>query len=272
MSQQTVDCLDVCGACCRKETAKRRKGRCMLFKRFALQEIDRRYNMYEDIMLPEEKEAVQQVKEKFTNGLYRSICAFDYVGTFYSPISPTFHLLPYAYMLFCGKDQTSVCCWLPFFIYIICFWYCLLLSDIVIMLLFYPVILIFELLLMLCSFLCHFGVNRLKNKGVFVYSFNVRLFSAVASDSSSSPSIDGDVTTNTLTLTSQDVECSVSIDHFPFRRVLRQHPITKIFKDMDMDTYNFGDIDGLEVTDQDIERYEQIQGSLQQQANQIISK
>lgn len=76
------------------------------------------------------KQAVQQIKKKFTNGLYRSIFTIDCVGTFYSPINPTFHLSPYAYMLFfpatqvlaklfcqrvCVKDQTRVCCWLIYF-------------------------------------------------------------------------------------------------------------------------------------------------------------
>ena len=284
MSQQTVECWDICGACCRTETAKRRKGRCVLFKRLALQEIDRRYNMYENIMLPEEKEAVQQVKKKFMNGLYRSIFAFDYVGTFYLPFSPIFHLLPYAYMLLfpatqvlarlfcqrvCGKDQIRVCFWLPLFIYIICFWPFLLIGELVIMFLFYPLILIFELLLMLCSFLCYFGVYCLKNKGVFKYSFKVTLILAMASASRAT----GVDSANIVTLTLSDVASSVSIDHYPFRRVVRPHPITKIFKDMDMDTYNFGDIDGLEVTDQDIEQYEklyQIQASLQQEVNQMI--
>ena len=147
----------------------------------------------------------------------------------------------------CGKDQKKVFCWLSFFNYLTCFGPLIpFLIDLSIMLSCYPLILIFEFLfflLMLCSFLCYFGVYRLKNKGVFVYSFKVTLIGVA-----SIPCC-GDMMTHTITLTLQYDVSSVSIDHYPFRRVLQTNPIKKIFKDMDMDIYNFGDIDGLELMD-----------------------
>ena len=218
--------------------------------------------------------------------MYRYIKVSEVVGTFYTPFSIFFYILPSLHILFfpltqllarslwtrlCGKDQELR---LSYYFILILFSPLLPLipiCDVCIMLL-YPIVAILEILLMLCSFLCCFGLCRLYENGWFEYSFKVRLVTAKASASKSYRQGNKQIT-RTAKLKIQDVASEVEITNYPIRRFLKKRPIAEIFRDMEMDYYTFGDIDGLEVTQSDIERYRtlvQVQNLLQEKAESLV--
>ncbi len=243
-------------------------GREVLFKKMALEELDRRYKKHEGSLLPEEREAVEQVIERFRNGAYRRISFKQSVGTFYLPFSLLFTALLDAFKLFfpttqylalnqcielCKKDQRPSWYMSSFFRLCVVVSFGVIgfvIMDIIFMLIFYPLVVLVELVLLLCSFLLCYGFYMLDKKGVFVYSFHVNLVIAQAC----ATRWYGDAT-YVVGLSQQDLATKVAITHAPLRRILCTQPLAKIFKDMDMETYTFGTLEGRQVAQEDVTRY-----------------
>ena len=88
MEQQEVSSFESFCGCGDPQTVKRRRARYVLFKQLVLEEIEKRCQKYEANLLPEEKEAIEEVKEKFSRGNYCCIYVpHSFVGTFYTPFS-----------------------------------------------------------------------------------------------------------------------------------------------------------------------------------------
>uniref|UniRef100_A0A1X7U8W0 Uncharacterized protein n=1 Tax=Amphimedon queenslandica TaxID=400682 RepID=A0A1X7U8W0_AMPQE len=60
MEQQEVSSFESFCGCCDPQTVKRRRARYVLFKQLVLEEIEKRSRKYEDKLLPEEKEAIEE--------------------------------------------------------------------------------------------------------------------------------------------------------------------------------------------------------------------
>ena len=103
MERQEVSSIESFCGCCDPQLVKRRRARYVLYKQLVLEEIEKCCQKYEDKLLPEEKEAIEEVKEKFSRGNYSNIQAMQHiVGTFYHPVSLLSLIYPRAllYILF----------------------------------------------------------------------------------------------------------------------------------------------------------------------------
>ena len=92
MKQQPVDCFQCLAAGCSSKRVRKQYARQALFKRLTLEELERRYKKHKSRLRPEEDQTVRQVIDKFKEGWYIAILALDWIGTFYSPVSPLFTL------------------------------------------------------------------------------------------------------------------------------------------------------------------------------------
>ena len=251
MEQQEVSSCDSFCACCDPQSIKRRRARYVLFKQLALEEIEKRCQKYEDKLLPEEKEAIEEVKKKFSRGNYYNIQVYDGVGTFYAPVSIilsriySFPLLfPVSYLTYWiigvlrlkYKHNAFYINILAIFLLILaisCLW-----TDIFTVLLVFPFILLFlliELALLAISIIFCYGFYFLSSHGVLHYRFIICLRFTI----SKKPREDRVIRT---------------IRHAPFRR-LYSRPIRNIFYDMNIRDYDFGEINGQLVTQDGINSY-----------------
>ena len=129
MNQQPVSCFDWLFAGCSSKRVRRKYARRALFMRFTVEELERRYQKHMSRLRPEEDQAVRQVIDKFKKGWYTAIGSFEWIGTFYSPLSPLFTLLflnfreilsmPFTCAFckgLCRKGTPSICtiCLLPY--------------------------------------------------------------------------------------------------------------------------------------------------------------
>ena len=92
MKKQPVSIFEWFKACCSSKRARRKYTRRALFKRFTVEELERRYQKHMSSLRPEEDQAVRQTIDQFKKGWYTAILAFEWIGTFYSPVSPLFTL------------------------------------------------------------------------------------------------------------------------------------------------------------------------------------
>ena len=204
------------------------ESRVLLFQKSALEELNYRYKRYEGIMLLEEKQAMQQVMEKFQNGLYISITLTQSIGTFYSPVSLVFTLLRFGCRLLFPATQS----WMRWVGFVprrqnlrLIFFCLFILFDIIIMLVVYPLLLIIELVLILCSFIFCYGLFMLYKYGMFVYSFKVYLVTDARNQRNF---------TTPFQFTEKVLAANVSITRAPLKRILCTQPVAKMFKDMNI--------------------------------------
>ena len=138
MKKQPVSIFEWFKACCSSKRVRRKYARRALFKRFTVEELEHRYQKHMFSLRPEEDQAVKQVIDDFKKGWYIEILAFEWIGTFYSPVSSLFTLffiffrdpiavlMPFTYIFCkgsCRKGTPSIsriCCMLTLFP-IICF-------------------------------------------------------------------------------------------------------------------------------------------------------
>ncbi|XP_019855637.1 PREDICTED: uncharacterized protein LOC109584368 [Amphimedon queenslandica] len=237
MEQQEVSSFESFCGCCDPQTVKRRRARYVLFKQLVLEEIEKRSRKYEDKLLPEEKEAIEEVKEKFSRGNYSKIkVSRNHVGTFYTPITlilSTIHpgemlplLFPTCYTLYWTiktlrmQDQSCACLMytlLPITLFLMVF---------------------VELALLAISIVFCYGFYFLSSYGVLHYTFQISL---IEQDFGIFKKAHKDTVRRT-------------IRHAPFRR-LYSRPIFNIFQDMEIVTYDFGEINGQLVTQDGINSY-----------------
>ena len=255
MEQQEVSSYELFCGCCDPQSVKRRKARYVVYKQLVLEEIEKRCQKYEDKLLPEEKEAIEEVKEKFSRGNYCNIeVTLSSMGTFYTPVSLILYLISPEWLLFilfprvCViyyiiselklKDDHRACS--TYTVMIPSLLYCLLLlpflGDI-----FYIFVIplsfilpsLIELTMLAASIVFCYGFYFLSHYGFFHYRFRIYLVQRK--------------------FDKQDVIYR-TICHGPFRRIYSQ-PIRNIFKDMSISTYDFGEINGQLVTQDGINNY-----------------
>ena len=261
MEQQEVSSCNLFCACCDPQSIKRRKARFVLYKQLVLEEIEKRYQKYEDKLLPEEKEAIEEAKEIFSRGNYSRVkVTRNDVGTFYTPSTmilsiihpgmlllaffPTCYTLYWTIYTFRMKDQRCAC--LMYTLFPICLFLMMLnggiLVDIVGVLAFSFMSLIFlliELALLAVSIVFCYGFYFLSSYGALHYRFQISLIEQEFTVSIKMP---------------HKYTVSRTIRHAPFRRLYSQ-PILNIFKHMNIYTYDFGEINGQLVTQDGINSY-----------------
>ena len=133
MNQQPVNIFQFIVACCSSKRVRRRYARQALFKRLTVEELERRYQKHMSSLRPEEDQAVRQTIDQFKKCWYTAILAFEWIGTFYSPVSPLLTLfiiffrdpiavlMPFTYIFCkgsCRKGTPSIptiCCLLTLF-------------------------------------------------------------------------------------------------------------------------------------------------------------
>lgn len=260
MDQQEIGSDELVCACNDHQAIKRRKARYVLFKQLALEEIDKRCQKYNDDLLPGEKQAIEQAKELFSRGNYCAILVeYNFLGTFYTPltflaifINPQLLLpimFPFSYLIYMlissirAKDSRKAL--YNYFAAAMGFVFLpIALMDIVYITLFFPlffiIILLFELLMIVSSFICLYGFCFLSRYGVLHYRFKISMLKHQYSYWTTKPPPFNFV--------------SDTIHHVPFRRLYRR-PVLKIFHDMNVEYYGFGEINGQVVTQDGINCY-----------------
>ena len=88
MKKQPVSIFEWLKAGCSSKRVRRKYARRALFKRFTVEELERRYQKHMSSLGPEKDQAVRQTIDDFKKGWYTAILAFEWIGTFYSPVSP----------------------------------------------------------------------------------------------------------------------------------------------------------------------------------------
>ena len=252
MEQQEVSSFESFCGCCDPQSVKRRRARYVLFKQLVLEEIKKRCQKYEDKLLPEEKEAIEKVKEKFSRGNYNRIyVSYNFLGTFYTPLTIILSLLyprllfpmlfPVSYMTYLVihalrlKDKRYAS-WINALLIIILLLLALIcIFDIPYVLLIIPFVLLIclfvELTVLAISIVFCYGFYFISSYGVLHYRFQISLIDKYSV-----------------------VPTSYTICHAPFQR-LYSRPILNIFQDMDISSYNFGEINGQLVTQDGINSY-----------------
>ena len=86
--KQPVSIFEWFKAGCSSKRVRRKYARRALFKRFTVEELERRYQKHMFSLRPEEDQAVRQTIDQFKKCWYTAILAFEWIGTFYSPVSP----------------------------------------------------------------------------------------------------------------------------------------------------------------------------------------
>uniref|UniRef100_A0A1X7U7Z4 Uncharacterized protein n=1 Tax=Amphimedon queenslandica TaxID=400682 RepID=A0A1X7U7Z4_AMPQE len=270
MEQQEVGSFESFCGCCDPQSVKRRKARYVLFKQLVLEEIEKRCRKYEDKLLPKEKEAIEEAKEIFSRGNYSRIyVSYNFVGTFYTPLTMILSLiyprvlfpilLPMSfitYWMICimrMKDKDYACViYTSFIIYIllILFTGCLLIIDVFNVLFCFPfifsIILLVELTMLATSIVFRYGFKYLSSHGVLHYRFQILLIGAENLYNSNN-AMNNVIIANTESI-------SRTIHHAPFQR-LYSRPILDIIQDMDISSYDFGEINGQLVTQDGINSY-----------------
>ena len=272
MEQQEVSSDASFNACCDPQSVKRRRARYVLFKQLVLEEIEKQSQKYEDNLLPEEKEAIEEVKEIFSRGNYCKIqVSYNFVGTFYTPLTIILSLiyprvlfpilLPVSYLTYWMisimrlKDQSNACIIYTLFIIgllllTVCLW-----IDIFNVLFCFPFIfsifLLVELTMLAVSIVFCYGFKYLSSYGVLHYRFQISLI-GIENLYNSNNAINNVIVCNTESI-------SRTIRHAPFRR-LYSRPILNIFHNMDISSYDFGEINGQLVTQDGINSYNQYYG------------
>ena len=252
MKQQPVPCLEWLFAGCSSKRVRRKYARRALFMRFTVEELEHRYQKHMSSLRPEENQAVRQVIDKFKKGWYTAITGFEWMGTFYSPVSPLFTLLflnlrEILSMRFtcdfckglCRKGTPSICtiCLLP--IFPLCFVIELVrlvipvLGMFVLLLLATPL----ELIVFLCG-MCYYRFGRLRKCGVFVYGCKLKFI----------------IVRNNRTLLAAN-GAKLAFHHASFCRTTFCNPITAIFKNIKWDEYSYGDIQGVHLSAREVEMY-----------------
>ena len=261
MNQQPVSCIDCFSAGCSSKNIRRQYARQALFKRLTVEELERRYQKHKSRLRPEEDQAVRQAIDIFKEGWYVAIGAFDWIGTFYSPVSPLFTLffilvreaikvlMPFTYSFckqLCRKEISTFCtiCMLPLFpvcfvrellrliIYVLCL--------LVLLLLAIPV----ELLVFLGG-MCYYRLGRLQKCGMFVYSCKLSFLYKK-----------GHGTNKTYGNFSCD-EAKLVLHHASLCQTTFCNPFTAVFKNIRRNEYSYGDIQGLRLSAQEVEMYQQ---------------
>ena len=272
MEQQEV----ISDLCCDPQSIKRRRARYILFKQLVLEEIDKRSQKYEDNLLPEEKEAIEEAKRIFSRGNYsRILVSYNFVGTFYTPLTLILSffcvrllfpiLLPVSYLTYWMigimrlKDKRNAfytnatlticvvllfgCLWIDIFNVLFCFPFV------------FSIILLVELLMLATSIVFCYGFKYLFSHGVLHYRFKIALIEEeykyvnTYSSGCCKPAVPP-----TYMLKNMPYTISNTIRHAPFRR-LYSRPILDMFQDMEISTYNFGEIKGQLVTQDGIDNY-----------------
>ena len=73
MDQQPVSCFEWFEAGCSSKRVRRRYARQALFKRFTVEELERRYQKHMSSLGPEEDQVVRQTIDQFKKGWYTAI-------------------------------------------------------------------------------------------------------------------------------------------------------------------------------------------------------
>ena len=276
MEQQEVSSDESYNACCDSQSVKRRKARYVLYKQLVLEEIEKRCQKYEDKLLPEEKEAIEEVKEKFLRGNYGNIhVSYNFVGTFYTPLTIILSLLyprvlfpillPMSYLIYWMicimrlKDMRNAC--IIYTSFTICILLILLTGllwiDIFNVLFCFPfvfsIILLVELIMLATSIVFCYGFKYLCSHGVLHYRFQISLIE-IGMVKVQNPLYYSNNAMNNVIITANTEPISRTIRHAPFRR-LYSRPILNIFHNMDISSYDFGEINGQLVTQDGITSY-----------------
>jgi len=73
MDQQPVSCFEWFETGCSSKRVRRRYARQALFKRFTVEELERRYQKHMSSLGPEEDQVVRQTIDQFKKGWYTAI-------------------------------------------------------------------------------------------------------------------------------------------------------------------------------------------------------
>uniref|UniRef100_A0A1X7U8A7 Transmembrane protein n=1 Tax=Amphimedon queenslandica TaxID=400682 RepID=A0A1X7U8A7_AMPQE len=260
--------------CCDPQSIKRRRARYVLYKQLVLEEIEKRCQKYEDKLLPKEKEAIEEAKEIFSRGNYSRIqVSYNFVGTFYTPLTLMLSLFyvriwfpilfPISYLTYwmigiirlkdkrnaCYTNTSliicvvllSSCLWLDIFNVLFCFPFV------------FSIFLFVELIMLATSIVFCYGFKYFSSHGVLHYRFQISLIEEeyqyvdTYSSGCCKPAVPPMLKNMPFTV-------SNTIRHAPFRR-LYSRPILNIFDNMEISTYNFGEIKGQLVTQDGIDSY-----------------
>ena len=266
MNQQSVNCCQSILACCSSKRVRRRYARQALFKRLTLEELERRYQKHKSRLRPEEDQTVRQVIDKFKKGWYIEIQARHWMETFYSPVSPLLALffflfrwapsyMPITYLTLkslCKKDNPMICLtflMLPLWLFYL-FWELFFLMFIVVFIFGLILIAIPLELLVFLGGICYYRFGRLQKLGVFVYGCKLKLIIAWGHGNK----IHGNIITS-VTLTRYDDGGILVLHHASLCRTIFCNPINAIFKNLNSEEYNYGDIQGVHLSTREVEMY-----------------
>ena len=263
MNQQPVNCCQCIRACCSSKRVRRRYARQRLpvFKRLTVEELDRRYQKHKSRLRSEEDQAVSQVIDKFKKGSYIEIQAVHWIGTFYSPVSPLFTVffylvmvapmlfMPFTYTIYkalCKKDNPTICTTISMLPFFPLFYAAELLSmfGMLYMLVFLLLVLPALELLVFLGGICYYQFGRLQKCGVFVYHCKLRLITVPG------------LGTKTHGNVSFDNGAKLVLHHASLCRTTFCNPITAIFKNIKLDDYSYGDVQGLYLSAREVEVYD----------------
>ena len=254
MNEQPVSCFEWFEECCSSKRVRMKYARRALFMRFTVEELDRRHQKYMSFLRPEENQAVRQVIDKFEKGWYTAIIASEWIGTFYSPLSPLFTLLFLSLREFlsmpftccfckglCRKGIPSIwtICLLPIFPLFFVIELVILIIRMVGMLVVSLLVTPLELIVFLCG-MCYYRFGRLRKCGVFVYGCKLKFII---------------VRNNRSLLVTNGAK--LALHHASFCQLTFCNPITAIFKNINtnLKEYSYGDIQGVHLSAREVEMY-----------------
>ena len=283
MNQQQVSFTGAILACCSPTKARRRYARMALFKRFTVEELERRYQKEQARLSHKESQMIRQTIEKFKRGWYINVSIKHQMGTFYVPWSPLFSLvlffiipcispalaalMPFTSLLIRSllrKDNHNICVaymMAPFFpLLILMDVLCLLVYITMVVLVLLLIALLVEPLVIVVG-MCWYGRGRLEEFGVFVYRCKVWLITAQGKASRTYTSTTGSTTqttTRTVRLTKYDVGGDLTLPRASLCRTIFNNPIVDIFENLNWSEYSYGEMaDHLCLSAQEIKMYKQ---------------
>ncbi len=254
MQEQDVECSSVVCSCCDRRVVRRRLARKVLFKRLTTEELERRYEKHRDFLLQAEAEAVISAIDKFQQGWYVGIEFRHRIGTFYAPTSPLLNTLaavcrsPLSIFVFSHLIASSVQCsagdnpyQLLKLLLCLCFPVAIMVDLLFLPLLAFlvlPLLVVFEILLLLGSLVFCYGIPQFQELGMFNYSWTVDFVVA----RSSATRAYGEHYYETMSVTKKATGAMFTITKAPLGRLLWKQPASDIFRGMQWETYNYGEV------------------------------
>ena len=278
MNQQPVSFIGAILACFSPTKVRRRYARMALFKRFTVEELERRYEKEQARLSHKENQNIRQTIERFKRGWYIGVSTKHMMGTFYTPWSPFFTLLlyftipcvtcptalfpltTYLFMCFLRKDNHTICLaytvalFFPLIILMDIIWFLMYIILASVVLLIFA--LLFEPLVFMVG-MCWYRCGRLEEVGVFVYRCKLLLITAQGKASRTYTTSTG-TKTRTVRLTKYDVGGDLILPRASLCRTIFCNPIVSIFENLDWSDYSYGEMaDHLFLSAEEVKMYNQ---------------